>query len=144
MNLLNKFIGNSGEKYVEKYLKSCGYSIIAHQHKEKYVEIDIIAAKDKKIYLFEVKTVSHEMVNSKSVSQGNGKETTTGGEWAESESTQKINVLEKINSRKLEKMYKFADFYLNNHVDYEGIEIGIVVVKMVDSAVKPRVEVYWV
>lgn len=144
MNLLNKFIGNSGEKYVEKYLKSCGYRVIARQHKEKYVEIDIIAEKDKKIYLFEVKTVSREIENSKSVSQRNGKDGRISGERVESESTQKFNVLEKIHSRKLEKMYKFADFYLNNHVDYEGIEIGIAIVKMVDSTEKPCVEVYWV
>lgn len=49
-------IGEVGEKIAVKFLVKHGFSIIERNFSTKYGEIDIVARKDKILYLIEVKT----------------------------------------------------------------------------------------
>ncbi len=58
MSIISKLVGDTGEKIAVKHLKNLGYSIIDRNIKTKFVEIDILAAKNNILYVFEVKTLS--------------------------------------------------------------------------------------
>ncbi len=51
-------LGRAGEKAAAKFLKSLGYRILAHGHRQRLGEIDLIALDDKWIVFVEVKTWS--------------------------------------------------------------------------------------
>ena len=121
MFILCKFFGNIGEKYAEKYLKSCGYKIIARQRRLKFVEIDILARRGKTLYVFEVK----------SVSQGNTQYSA-------------FNPVYRVDQRKRKKMTYFAEYYLNKHPEYDGVAIGIIIVSLADDLDYPEIEIVWV
>ena len=135
---LRKFIGNTGEKYAEKYLKRCGYTIIATQYRAKFIEVDIIAQKESMLYVFEVKTVSRETKNRATVSQGNTATKTYNH-------SRDFNFLlsDRITQKKIENMSKFADYYLNNHQQYTGAALGIIGVVLSDTLTKPSIEIIW-
>ncbi len=120
MFILCKFFGNIGEKYAEKYLKSCGYKIIARQHNAKFVEIDILAQREGTLYLFEVKT------SSRSISDHSP-----------------FHPAYRVNQRKIKKMSQFADAYLNNHQEYVGAAIGVIVVSLAEELSHPEIEIIW-
>ena len=56
----NKQIGDLGETIACNHLENKGYSIIARNYKKPWVEIDIIAEKNRCVHFVEVKTVSYE------------------------------------------------------------------------------------
>ena len=125
MTIFNKFIGNIGEKYAEKHLKKSGFSIINTNYTRKNIEIDIIAEKNKKLYIFEVKTVSRETCI-RNVSQGN-----------------KNIILERISNKKIKEMTKFADFYLNENDRYLNAKIGLISVLLNQKKKYPEIEIFW-
>jgi uncharacterized protein (TIGR00252 family) len=53
--MANVHTGNQAEAEAAAYLESEGYEIVARNWRTRYCEIDIIARKDKRIYLVEVK-----------------------------------------------------------------------------------------
>ena len=120
MFILCKFFGNIGEKYAEKYLKSCGYKIIAKQHNAKFVEIDILAQREGTLYLFEVKT------SSQSISDHSP-----------------FHPAYRVNQCKIKKMSQFADAYLNDHQEYTGAAIGVIVVSLAEELLRPEIEIIW-
>lgn len=120
MFILCKFFGNVGEKYAEKYLKSCGYKIIARQHNAKFVEIDILARQGKMLYLFEVKTSSQTISDHSP-----------------------FHPAYRVNQRKIKKMSQFADAYLNDHQGYAGAAIGVIVVSLAEELSHPEIEIIW-
>jgi putative endonuclease len=52
----NKATGNKGEEMAAIYLKEKGYKILECNWRYSHWEVDIIAAKDKMLYFFEIKT----------------------------------------------------------------------------------------
>jgi uncharacterized protein (TIGR00252 family) len=52
----NKEIGDAGEKLAAAYLKGEGFQIVAHNLRFRCGEIDLIAARRRDLYFFEVKT----------------------------------------------------------------------------------------
>ena len=54
--MTNYQTGHDAEKSAAEYLKVQGYKILELNWKTKYCEIDIVAQKDKRIYLVEVKS----------------------------------------------------------------------------------------
>ncbi len=135
MFTLQKFIGNTGEKYAEKYLKSCGYTIIAMQYKAKFIEVDIIAKKNQVLYIFEVKSVSRE--TSSNVSHRN---------------TQNVdNIIDfdfclsdRITKKKIQRMSQFGNYYLNSHPKYTGVALGVIGVILPHDRLYPSIEIFWV
>jgi len=54
----NRLIGNVGEEIACKWLKKHDFLLIERNYNKKWGEIDIIAAKDKILHFFEVKSVN--------------------------------------------------------------------------------------
>ena len=54
--MTNYQTGHDAEKAAAEYLKAQGYKIIELNWKTKYCEIDIVAQKDNRVYLVEVKS----------------------------------------------------------------------------------------
>jgi putative endonuclease len=52
----NKKIGRIGESLAKDFLLKRGYKIIAENYQSKYLEIDLIAARKKRLVFIEVKT----------------------------------------------------------------------------------------
>jgi putative endonuclease len=52
----NKLTGNKGEEMAAVYLKANGYEILESNWRYGHWEVDIIAAKGKMLYFFEIKT----------------------------------------------------------------------------------------
>ena len=120
MFILCKFFGNIGEKYAEKYLKSCGYTIIARQYHAKFVEIDILAKRGNTLYVFEVKSVSHR-----------------------NNSHAPFHPIHRVSRRKIKKMNMFADYYLNRHQEYVTASVGVVIVFLAEELSYPEIEIIW-
>lgn len=152
MNILRSFIGNIGENYAEKYLKERGFIVIKRQHKEKYVEIDILAEKDGELYVFEVKFVSCETQKCGVSHRNNSTKKVKTLENQEqlvntidlSELKDEISVNELVSARKITRMQRFAEYYLNDNPHYMGVFLGIIVVEAVEKTRKPNVLLYWV
>ena len=121
MFILCKFIGNIGEKYAEKFLKRCGYTIVARQYRASFVEIDILAHKGKTLYVFEVKSVSHRNIDHSP-----------------------FYPLYRVRPQKIRKMGRFVDYYLNSHSQYTGVAMGVIVVVLSDKLKKPKIEIVWI
>lgn len=52
----NKTIGNKGEDLAVAYLEKMGYTILHRNWRHRFIEIDIIASKEKIVHFIEVKT----------------------------------------------------------------------------------------
>ncbi len=52
----NKTTGNKGEDLAAEWLIARGYTILARNWRFRYCEVDIIASKGNRLYLFEIKT----------------------------------------------------------------------------------------
>ena len=126
MSFLHKFIGNIGEKYAEKHLKTCGYTILKRQHSVKFTEIDLLAEKGNALYIFEVKSVSHKNTSLADISRSG------------------FHPVNRIGEKKLQKMYDFADYYLNAHPEYTDVEIGIITVILSENKKKPEIEIFFI
>ena len=121
MFILCKFFGNIGEKYAEKYLKTCGYTILAKQRRLKFVEIDILAKRGKVLYVFEVKSVSHRNTPDSP-----------------------FHPLYRVTPRKIRKMQMFAEYYLNSHSRYNSAALGVIAVYLAEDLKKPEIELIWI
>ena len=55
-------IGEIGENMAVKFLVKHGFSILDRNYTKKWVEIDIVAKKDDRLYFVEVKCVSREIL----------------------------------------------------------------------------------
>ena len=126
MSFLHKFIGNIGEKYAEKHLKTCGYTILKRQYNAKFTEIDLLAEKDNALCIFEVKSVSYENTSLTDLSHSG------------------FHPVNRIGERKLQKMSDFADYYLNIHPEYSGVEIGIITVILSENKKNPEIEIFFI
>ena len=120
MFTLCKFLGNVGEKYAEKYLRNCGYTVIARQHHAAFVEIDILAKKEDVLYIFEVKSVSH----------GNTE-------------YMPFHPAHRVSRRKIKKMRMFAEYYLNKHREYTTASVGVIAVFLAEDVLYPEIEIIW-
>ncbi len=99
--------GQKGELTAISYLENKGFEIIAHNWKNKYCEIDIVARKNDVYYFVEVKYRDH----------GDG--------------------LDAITTKKLQQMRFAAEFYLeSNHLDDADASLAAAVIAGDDYAVK--------
>jgi Holliday junction resolvase-like predicted endonuclease len=80
--------GHDAEKAAAQYLKDHGYKILELNWKTKYCEIDIVAQKDKRVYLVEVKS-------RKTLFQGSG--------------------MDYITTKKLSQMRFAAEMWVSDH-----------------------------
>ena len=53
---VKNLLGNEGERYAAKYIKKLGYKIISRQFRNRFGEIDLIAADGNMLVFIEVKT----------------------------------------------------------------------------------------
>ena len=120
MSILSKFFGNIGEKYAQKYLESHGYTIIDRQHRAAFVEVDILAKREDVLYVFEVKSVSHRNTQSAP-----------------------FHPVRRVSNDKVKRMGIFADHYLNDHPEYLGASLGVIVVSLAEELRYPDIEVIW-
>jgi len=94
-------IGDIGEKVAERFLVKRGFSIITRNYLKKWGEIDIVAKNKGILHFIEVKTVqsivSHENDDKFS------RETSQEG---------KYNPAENVHPKKLERMYRTIESYL--------------------------------
>jgi len=99
-------IGKLGEKIAEKYLKSKNYQILEKNFwvkisGRKFGEIDIIAKKDDKVVFLEIKTLSR---------------------------AQKISAEEKVNFKKIQKIRKTAEIWLEKNPEYKNFCLQVDVI----------------
>lgn len=93
-------IGKQGEDLVEKYLIKKGYKILDRNFSCKRGEIDIIAFYKKQIIFIEIKSRTNKKYGLPS---------------------------EAVNKRKLEKIYKTAEYYLYcRNLENENIRIDVI------------------
>ncbi|MDI9325183.1 MAG: YraN family protein [Alphaproteobacteria bacterium] len=119
--LLNKFIGNSGEKVAEKYLISNGFEILYTQKKVIYIEVDIIAKKEDTLYFFEVKTMYTK----------------------NKEKIDNFFAEERVSKKKIHKLEIYADDYCNKH-NCSGAIIGIIGVLFLDGENDPYIDILYI
>lgn len=81
-------LGKLGEQVAAKYLKNQGYKILEKNYRTRYGEIDLICEKEQIIHFIEVKTRTNQNFG-----------------WPE----------EAVNQRKIEKIIKVAEKYLEEH-----------------------------
>ncbi len=99
--MTNYSTGHQAEKDAAEYLESIGYKIVQLNWKTKYCEIDIVAEKDNRIYLVEVKS-------RKTLFQGSG--------------------MDYVTTKKLNQMRFAAEMWVSNHSwtgEYQLVAIGI-------------------
>ena len=99
--MTNYQTGHDAEKAAAEYLKAQGYKIIELNWKTKYCEIDIVAQKDNRVYLVEVKS-------RKTLFQGTG--------------------MEYITRKKLNQMKFAAEMWVSHHNwsgDYQLAAVSI-------------------
>ena len=97
----NYVTGHTAEKQAAEYLKTLGFKIKQLNWKTRYCEIDIVAEKDKTIYLIEVKF-------RQSSKQGYG--------------------LDYVTAKKLKQMEFAAEMWVSNHKwdgDYQLAAVGV-------------------
>lgn len=93
MKALNYQTGKIGEEMARQYLANKGYQIVASNFRTRFGEIDLVAAKDKKLIFVEVKTK-------------------IGDQFGDPE--------EMIDKRKLGKIQIMAEVFLQNHSQIAG------------------------
>lgn len=104
-----KNIGALGEDVACAFLKKKGFVIIERNYRLSFGEVDIIAKKGSLLHFVEVKTVTREI--SKLVSREN-----------------KHQPEDKVDVRKLEKLQKVSQYYLNSKRVEEDAQIDVVAV----------------
>lgn len=120
MALHNK-IGEIGEDLACKYIRRRGYKVLMRNYFAKTGEIDIVSRnKVGKLVFFEVKSVSCENIND----------------------IISIRPEENLHSRKLEKLYRTIDIYLNKHHSTEEEWILLLItVRISLSELKSKIEI---
>ena len=98
----NKETGDLGEKMACLFLERKGYTILETKVRAMWCEIDIIACLDSIIHFVEVKSVSRA----------------SDAEWYRPE--------ELVHARKLDKIARFADFYINQKNDDRDYQIDVI------------------
>ena len=99
--MTNYATGHDAEKAAAEYLEEQGYKILELNWRTKYCEIDIVASKDKRIYLVEVKS-------RKTLFQGSG--------------------MDYITRKKLNQMKFAAEMWVSKHKwqgDYQLAAVSI-------------------
>lgn len=116
--------GKLGEDIAVKFLLGKGYVVIDRNYLRKWGEIDIVANKDKKLYFFEVKAVSHETQN------GVIRETSS------------YRPEDNVHRNKLKRLSRVIQTYLfDKNVSQEtNWEFGIVTVTIFEDSKKARVK----
>ena len=108
-------IGNQGEDLVVWQLVNDGYAIVARNYKPMIAEIDIIASKNGTIYFVEVKSVTHETLDS--IKNDVPHET--------------VRPEELIDSRKLRKIGQGSDIWLAETGFTGNYQLDVALVHMV-------------
>jgi putative endonuclease len=99
--------GLLGEKAAEAYIVKQGFSVIDRNYSTRFGEIDIIAERDKRLYFFEVKTVSCE------TKQKEGMISTAGSRETFLRENRKLkNPFQNISYFKIKRLTKTAEIYL--------------------------------
>ena len=104
--LKNRSAGITGEKVACIFLKNKGFSIIQQNYREKWGEVDIIALKDGVVRFIEVKSMSVE-------------------DFSRERSYEPEDL---VDSRKLSKVLKVAEFYMQRKDDHREFQIDVVAV----------------
>jgi len=91
-------IGDIGEAVAARYLSGRGYRIVERNYLKKWGEIDIVAEKSNILHFVEVKTVQARLGES-----GYG-----------SRETAHYNPAENVHPKKLERLYRAAETYLED------------------------------
>lgn len=102
-------IGFLGEKAAEAYLVKQGFSVIDRNYSTRFGEIDIIAERDKRLYFFEVKTVSVSCETKEKEKIGN----VDGSRETFLRENRKLkNPFQNISYFKIKRLVKTAEIYL--------------------------------
>ncbi len=104
-----RMIGSIYEDAAVKYLETKGFLILQRNYRNKIGEIDIIAKKNNKISFVEVKF----------------RENTAFGDAAEA-----------ANARKLQKIYRIAQWYLLEHPEFQNEEFQFDVLAITGNQIR--------
>lgn len=97
---MRKIKGRISEDRVEDFLKSKGFRILARNYRKVFGEIDLIAYKGDEVWFVEVKTYN-----------------------------QTFNPLERIDSKKIERMLKVASCFMEERGIYAQVRMFLAIVK---------------
>ncbi|MDB5187917.1 MAG: hypothetical protein JWO50_437 [Candidatus Kaiserbacteria bacterium] len=98
----NKETGDIGEKVACIFLRRKGFNVIATKVRAAWCEIDIIAEKEGVVHFVEVKSVTHQNI---------------AGSYRPEEL---------VHHAKLDKISRFAEFYMNKENDTRDYQIDVV------------------
>ena len=107
---LNK-IGKLGEDIAERFLKSKGFEILSKNFNLGFAEIDIICSKNKVVHFVEVKTNSVDFSR-------------------ENFSSERYAPEDRVDSRKIDKIHKAAEVYMNRLKDNKDWQIDVISVRL--------------
>jgi len=107
-----KIIGDLGETIACKFLESKGFTILDRNYRKKYGEIDIIARKGNSIRFVEVKSISRENSD--------------------------FRPEEQAHPKKIGKIARVADFYMNQREGQEEYQIDVIGVFIDENRMKAR------
>lgn len=118
-------IGEIGEGIAIKFLVKHGFLILDRNYTKKWGELDIVAAKDKKLYFIEVKSVSRN--NLDNVSQG---------------TLDQYNPEDNMHPWKMKRMARTIQTYiLSKRLDDREWQVDLLVVFLDTKTRKARVKV---
>lgn len=106
----HNYVGKVGEDIASEFLKGGGHTIVSRNFKKPYGEIDIISRKGRKLFFWEVKTVSYETNSS---SNGDVPHETHRPE-------------DNVHKEKLKKLARVIESYLFSHETVGEWEFGVI------------------
>lgn len=112
--------GNLGENIACRFLEKKGYVVIERNYRMKFGEIDIVATKEGVVHFVEVKSVTREIRNQVS------------------REIDDYMPEENVDERKLRKIRRTAEYFMNEHSNYSECTITVVSVILDLGARKAR------
>ena len=115
----NKIIGNLGENIAAQYLHEKGYTLLEKNWRYQHLEIDIIASKNKKLHIVEVKTRTSAIFG---------------------------NPEESVDNAKMKHLKTAAEAYMYQHPNWQQLQFDVVAItlkKGIATEILLLEDVYW-
>lgn len=129
-----KEAGRIGEQIAAEYLARKGFRILDRNYRKPWGEIDIIAEMTDTIRFVEVKTLSRNVVEVKTLSRNAASDVSREKDDYRPE--------EQVHVKKLQKIARTAEIYMNSKKDIRDYQIDVVGVILDMSNRKARCRLY--
>ena len=120
--------GKIGEDIACRYIVSKGFSIYSRNYTKSVGEIDIVATKPKKLYFFEVKSISRLP------------DYIQAGE-TDLKNTEYIRPEENMTRDKMQKLSRVTSFFFQEHPEFKGFDFSwnLIAIEMDPESKKAKV-----